>query len=143
MCLCLSHTVRGREEMGADVIESYLKAVADMIGQYNGKGREGWRYKSPAQFILENGKHYTASPLPRGVKLGPMKQCYTNSLKLALRNKAYTYVEGYAVYPKVPVPLEHAWCIDKEERVVDRTWHYEEGTEYFGVPFTADQVKRA
>jgi hypothetical protein len=34
----------------------------------------------------------------------------------------------------------HAWCVASDNFVVDRTW--DEGTEYFGVPFRHDYLRR-
>jgi hypothetical protein len=36
--------------------------------------------------------------------------------------------------------VAHAWCIDPEGFVVDTTW--DEGMDYFGVPFRIEYVRR-
>ena len=36
--------------------------------------------------------------------------------------------------------VAHAWCINSDNFVVDPTW--DEGTEYFGVPFRHDYLRR-
>jgi hypothetical protein len=36
--------------------------------------------------------------------------------------------------------VAHAWCVGSDNLVVDRTW--DEGTEYFGVPFRHDYLSR-
>src|ERR1035438_7217539 len=51
------------------------------------------------------------------------------------------YVEGYAINPWVARhPVAHAWCVDPEGFVVDTTW--DEGVDYFGVPFRMEYVRR-
>lgn len=67
-----------------------------------------------------------SQPRPSG-----MGRCYENALRLA-RLKGLHYVEGYAVSsPELPLPLEHAWCVDDAGQVFDPTWP--EGAEYFGM----------
>lgn len=65
------------------------------------------------------------------------KQCFANAAHLAIE-KGYTYVEGYATTHKINFPLEHAWCVTKDGKLVDPTW--EDGAEYFGVPFKMDYL---
>ena len=50
-------------------------------------------------------------------------------------------MEGYAINRWVARhPVAHAWCIDLEGFVVDTTW--DEGMDYFGVPFRMQYVRR-
>ena len=74
--------------------------------------------------------------------MGRPRECFRNATNLALRKPdLYTYVEGYAVNIWIPTsPVAHAWCIDSQNFVVDPTW--EEGTEYFGVAFRHDYLRR-
>jgi hypothetical protein len=53
----------------------------------------------------------------------------------------YMYVEGYAVNRWITThTVAHAWCIGSDNFVVDPTW--DEGAEYFGVPFRHDYLRR-
>jgi hypothetical protein len=74
--------------------------------------------------------------------MGRPRECFRNAATLALRKPdLYVYVEGYAVNRWVAMhTVAHAWCVGSDNFVVDRTW--DEGTEYFGVPFRHDYLRR-
>ena len=74
--------------------------------------------------------------------MGRPRECFRNAATLALRKPdLYVYVEGYAVNRWVAMhTVAHAWCVGSDNLVVDRTW--DEGTEYFGVPFRHDYLSR-
>ena len=73
--------------------------------------------------------------------MGRPRECFRNAATLALRKPdLYVYVEGYAVNRWVAMhTVAHAWCVGSDNFVVDRTW--DEGTEYFGVPFRHDYLR--
>jgi hypothetical protein len=74
--------------------------------------------------------------------MGRPRECFRNAATLALRKPdIYMYVEGYAVNRWIAMhTVAHAWCINSDNFVVDPTW--DEGTEYFGVPFRHDYLRR-
>ena len=74
--------------------------------------------------------------------MGRPRECFRNAATLALRKpNIYMYVEGYAVNRWIAMhTVAHAWCINSDNFVVDPTW--DEGTEYFGVPFRHDYLRR-
>ena len=74
--------------------------------------------------------------------MGRPRECFRNAAALALRKPAmYMYVEGYAVNRWMAThTVAHAWCIGSDNFVVDATW--DEGAEYFGVPFRHDYLRR-
>ncbi len=88
---------------------------------------------SPAAYLIKHGQVWgPRSPEP--VKRGREKHCYVNAYKLALANPGeFSYVEGYAT---AVIPVEHAWNVDREGRVIDCTPHWEKATDYFGVEFS-------
>jgi hypothetical protein len=99
-------------------------------------------YASQADFILKHGRAFEWRVLPPGARMGTARQCFRNSVRLALgKPRFYTYVEGYAINTWVARhPVAHAWCVDPEDFVVDTTW--DEGMDYFGVPFRMEYVRR-
>lgn len=130
-------TVDGKPVEG---IVGYLQAIVTMKEKFCNHAPEGYYYKSMEAFILAQGKHYTPKPLPKGIRIGQKKDCFKNAFNLANDNPGYTYVEGYASSKTVCMPLEHAWVVDLDGNVIDNTW--EDGDEYFGVPFKTDYVRR-
>lgn len=95
---------------------------------------------SPMRWLLDNGiEAGDWSPLPSRMRRRPVKQCFHNSLAIALRNtRRFAYMEGYA---SNLIPVEHAWCIDRVTGlVVDATW--KEGTQYIGVAVKPEYALR-
>lgn len=79
-------------------------------------------------------------PLSAGHPKDTKKECYKNAFILAESNSDYTYVEGLAIPGFIGIPLEHAWVVDAKGHVIDTTW--EDGIEYFGIPFELDFVRK-
>jgi len=132
--------LRGSESVALgntrDFLESWAATVKDKAAD-----RE-FPYASQADFILKHGRGFEWRALPPGIRMGMALQCFRNSVRAALgRPRFYTYVEGYAINTWVARhPVAHAWCIDPEGFVVDTTW--DEGMDYFGVPFRMEYVRR-
>ena len=94
-----------------------------------------------SEFILRHGRVFEWKPFPAQLTRGAPRQCYLNATLLAFRSAGYIYVEGYAVAPNLGMPVEHAWCITALRGVVvDPTW--ESGSDYFGVPFRTEYLRR-
>ena len=69
--------------------------------------------------------------------MGNKKECFKNAYQLSF-TKNLTYCEGYAVSKILNFPVEHAWCIDNDNNVIDPTWN--DGIEYFGIPFSMEFI---
>jgi hypothetical protein len=131
--------LRGSRDLAPGATRRFLESWAGVVKG----GDAGARlYASQADFILKHGRAFEWRALPHGVRMGAPRQCFRNAVRLALRKpRLYTYVEGYAINTWVADhPVAHAWCVDPEHFVVDTTW--EEGADYFGVPFRAEYVRR-
>lgn len=91
------------------------------------------------KLLLENGQHFESSgTVP---KYGPAKMCYMNAFRLAQTNPTYRYAEGYVVPHTVSLPLDHAWVVDKDNKVIDPTLK-DGGAAYYGVKFQPDYVSK-
>lgn len=88
----------------------------------------------PSIMLLEHGRFFKAAALPTQYEQGVAKQCFGNAGRLvAIQHAPITYVEGLALKPGL-FPMEHAWCVDDEGRVIDPTWDAPDACIYFGIP---------
>ena len=104
-------------------------------------GGDKYKYKGMEDFVLKNGKFYPISK--RKVKLGRIKECFSNAAKLAIDDSSLIYCEGYFLSKKLPIPIYHAWVIDREGKVIDNTIRVQkdEGTRlYYGVEFSTEYL---
>jgi hypothetical protein len=100
----------------------------------------------PAQALLRFGRRMDIScDSPKWMPAGVPKQCYANAAKglfAALgRGEEIRYAEGYAISKTgLPLPIQHAWLVDKEGRVLDPTWQDHRDYLYYGIVFDTDFV---
>lgn len=94
------------------------------------------KYVGHVGLTLAYGKDYP-NIKKHSYEMGEKKMCYRNSHHLALEHDLI-YCEGFAVSGGVGIPFEHAWCIDKDENVIDCTW--DDGVAYFGIAFTTSFI---
>lgn len=88
----------------------------------------GWRYRSPAELLLQRGRLFT--PSPALAELGPAKACYRNASAYADSRDDALYVEGIAACA-LNLCLEHAWSA-AGSAALDPTWP--DGHAYLGLP---------
>jgi hypothetical protein len=96
-----------------------------------------------ASFLLDNGQLYKPAPLEKDITVGEPRECYKNATMLAVEHPGkYVYCEGYAVCDGIPIPIEHAWVIDRTRNnvVVDNTWTDYKGVAYFGVEIELESL---
>ena len=113
-----------------DGVVTYLQIVSSVSGLTGCKSAEG--------FVLKHGQKFDPRPLPKGTKRGPIQQCFRNCANAAMDDPTLTYCEGYAIGV---IPVLHAWCVDKDGKILELTWK-KPGTEYFGIPFQTSFLKR-
>lgn len=82
------------------------------------------------QVMLDHyGETFEPAPLPSGMQLQPMGECFMNAHRLA--KGKYHYAEGVATAPD-GWEYRHAWLVDASGRAIDPTWG-ESGTGYRGI----------
>ena len=89
---------------------------------------------------MREGQYFEPRPLPAGIDYLEIRHCYKNAFQTALEER-YAYVEGYAVSASHQLPVLHAWNLDRDGFVVDRSWNPHERV-YFGVVFPLAVVPR-
>lgn len=92
--------------------------------------------------LLEKGRFFQAQTLPAQYKVGTPQNCFQDAWKLAMVHHDLTYCEGEAMNI---IPVHHAWCVDKEGRVIDPTWSSIGDTgehAYFGVKIPNDELSK-
>lgn len=111
------------------------------------KGREdrqlpGLKYVGYEEFVLANGKQFTAGPFPTEYQDAKSKEqdCHRNAFYLADEYPhKLKYVEGFATTRHFPnFVCSHAWCSDGDS-AIDPTWK-DAGLEYYGVLFSLAYV---
>ena len=130
----------GMSTKSDSILHDTVKQMADIYSTMN--KREGYKYSSSEDLVLKQGKFFTPEKRPENIELGSKKECFANASRLALERSDLTYVEGYAmINDKLPLPIAHAWCVDKKGRVIDNTWE-NPGVSYFGVPFKTSYLAK-
>lgn len=108
--------------------------ILKMYRHFKGRGGAPLAY----QVLATNGQAFPQRAA-RQPALGQMGQCYENAYYLAQTRGLY-YVEGVAISrPELPLPLDHAWCVDHDGRVLDPTW--EHGSQYYGMAFDMEALQ--
>ncbi len=114
-------------------VKSYIEALASM--------QTGMKVITPAQYVLKHGQQCGKRVFPKALRKQKDGMCYMNAYRLAERDSSLRYVEGYAASV---IPMEHAWCVDKDGQVIDPTWDKKYGqdrlSDYFGVAFDHDTL---
>jgi hypothetical protein len=126
------------EAYSPEVLESGLKQVAEFRrGMRTQEGWKQYKYLSPEEFIVNEGKAYEVPDKPPQITLMTPKECYRNSAMMVIKHpEKYDYVEGVYASPDLPIQIEHAWLVDKETgKVVDPTLGWRPKAAYHGVRF--------
>lgn len=85
------------------------------------------------RFVLKNGRAYEQAPIPSPFKRGTPRMCFMNATHAVLHHEMGVYTEGFAMTPRLGIPIHHAW-LTIDGKAVDLTWPHDDAT-YFGVEF--------
>jgi hypothetical protein len=99
-------------------------------------------------WLLENGECF--GPLvkrPKGLRLMGKKQCFYNTFAVIHRAvvdpEKWFYAEGMVMRANLPIPIHHAFLVNRAGEVMDLTLRDASAEEqYFGIPFKFDYVIR-
>jgi hypothetical protein len=126
-------------------LRRYLEATAGLLAKLRSPRLPPLRYACYEALILELGRPWAPARLPRRAPKGMIRHCYLNALNLSSRFSGLRYVEGYAV-PTIGgetyIPVQHAWCVDRFDRVWDNTWPEPQHSAYYGMIFAREEVAR-
>lgn len=115
-----------------DRLKSFLQQQARLIKKI--RPNQNWKYSCFEELILDRGIEMKYAFLPEDIDRGIPKNCYYNCLELLREHRDLFYCEGYALTEDLPLPLAHAWLVNKDREVIDPTWN-DESTVYLGIPF--------
>lgn len=96
----------------------------------------------PSIAVLKYGSSF--KPLagrPRWLNLGQARDCFNNATAYAAVRDDVLYAEGYALEPELPLPVQHAWLVDRQGNVMDPTWKDTRDHAYFGIAFKQEFVR--
>jgi hypothetical protein len=123
------------------IAQLYIKK--SLVERYRSKSNN--LPKIMEEIVLANGRGmYCTANVWRGIRRGPLRNCFQNATHLALCNpERFIYVEGYAVRPSLSLVLgEHAWLLDRQNNhsVIDPTWRDTKDGAYLGIPFSTEYL---
>lgn len=110
--------------------------------------RDQWRelgsnYWLALEFILRNAQVFQGQPLSRRYVRRAPKACFFNSRQLVLGSKTLRYCEGICFDPTIDFEFQHAWAIDRHDRVIECTLPAgRHDCEYLGVVLERKWLKR-
>ncbi|EMS95500.1 hypothetical protein H009_22123 [Agrobacterium tumefaciens str. Cherry 2E-2-2] len=100
----------------------------------------------PAGALLRYGKTFEpADTNPIWFTRRPAKQCFDNVTQVLISrttegDTSVCYAEGYAMDAELPIPMQHAWLVDADNKVIDPTWRDVADNLYFGIVFETSFV---
>ncbi|HBT70532.1 MAG TPA: hypothetical protein DEB63_22750 [Agrobacterium sp.] len=100
----------------------------------------------PAGALLRYAKTFEpADTNPVWFTRGPAKQCFDNAAqvllsRLAAGDNSVRYAEGYAMDAELAIPMQHAWLVNADNKVIDPTCRDMADNLYFGIVFETSFV---
>jgi hypothetical protein len=131
------------ERLPLENMTNFMEMLAEF--QRSNAKSHGLKYGGREDFVLAEGKEFHPPESPPPIKLGVPKQCFSNAAKMVLDDMSgkYAYVEGFVQSPKLPMPIHHAWVVDKEtSAVIDPTLGWSPKNRYMGVQFDTKFLRK-
>jgi hypothetical protein len=127
--------------------DCYDHHLREILGTFLSDCTADERLYGPSTALTQLGRFYEPiSKRPSWLVKGKAGNCFANSTALACMIDGVFYAEGYAIDPELPIPIQHAWAVDRAGSVIDPTWDHIEGHVYFGItfelPFVRDMLER-
>jgi hypothetical protein len=97
------------------------------------------------EFVLRCGVSGHKIALPGKYPRGMIKMCFYNSICLVRRfNRSLRYCEGFVIDPELPIPILHAWALDKDDNIIDVTLSEARAAalQYLGVAVTTKEYRQ-
>lgn len=113
--------------------------VVDVLDHFSHPDHDYRNIDSVWDWIRADGTVYTEAVEAPAHLRGPLGNCFENSQLAAALDPSLTYCEGVAAF-EGGAPMEHAWNIDGDGRVVDVTW-VDGCFGYVGISFSAERVR--
>jgi hypothetical protein len=89
-----------------------------------------------ATALAKYGRKFLPRPhRPDWLLLGQKRACFVNAASYAMVRDDVLYAEGYAMEPDIPIPIQHAWLVDRNGAVIDPTWDDTSEHVYLGIAF--------
>lgn len=127
------------DRLVSDDVEQQLRQYLAILARCGDVRPNGYAYRNLGDFLLQRGRWFAPHPFPPRLQRGQLGLCFQNAFILAVRSRGrLRYCEGIAAGI---IPMEHAWCIDADDRVVDPTWRDDDGVGYIGVVVPLDAVR--
>lgn len=94
------------------------------------------------QIVLGSGAQFKVPAEPPPIKLRRPKECFENATQLVLEDPdRYDYCEGFVVSTHTPIPIHHAWAVEKETgHAVDPTLGWRPNSAYFGIQMSRTEL---
>jgi hypothetical protein len=109
--------------------------MRDAARKHPGKAGEAFvNMVKTYDLLVKYGRFFVPMDRPKKYMRGKKKECFGNSLDLAMAHEELRYCEGLTLLDGLPVPTEHGWCVTEAGSVVDVTLK-SPGLTYFGVAF--------
>ena len=122
------------EPATVDDIRGFLATMARATASiFRSATQEPWTRRSLEQLVLDLGQPWQPQPLPEVFEQLIPKQCFLNTWELVRGERSLRYVEGYALSAGGVLPVQHAWAVGRDDRVIDPTWNDPEHAAYYGV----------